>query len=357
MNAVLGRHYYNVRKPGSYSGVDALHKAVKGGITKAATLDYLRAQDAYTLHKPLRKTFHRNKTISWGVDFLWQADLVDVKSLAKYNKQNQFILTVIDVLSKHAWAIPLKNKKSESVLQAFKTIFKTGRKPNKLNSDCGGEFESKKMAKFLKENKIIFYTTKGEKKASVVERFNKTMKGRMWRYFTGKNTLKYIDILQRLVHSYNNTVHKSTGIKPVDVNADNESDVRERLYGEDLKPVPQPVKYKYRVGDTVRISKLKDKFEKSYLPNWTEELFTVSERIPRRPPVYRVKDSKGELIDGTFYAQELQLVTKPKDDKLFVVQDIVDRKKRNGVEQVLVKWRGHPKSMNSWIPVTELVSL
>jgi len=355
MNAALSRHYYDARKAGSYAGVDALHKTV-AGISKAKILDYLRGQDTYTLHKPLRKTFPRNKTISWGIDYLWQTDLVDVRSLAKYNNEHQFILTVIDVLSKYAWGIPIKNKKSETVLQAFKTIFKTGRKPNKINSDSGGEYESKKMIKFLRENNIIFYTTKGEKKASVVERFNKTLKGRMWRYFTHKNTLKYVAVLPQLISSYNNTVHKSIGMKPVEVSEHNESEVRERLYGEDINPVQCPVKYKFAVGDTVRISKLKGTFEKSYLPNWTEELFTISECVPRRPPVYRVKDSKGEVIEGTFYAPELQKVTVGKD-KLFVIEKIIERKRRNGIDQVLVKWRGHPKSMNSWIPSSELVSL
>jgi hypothetical protein len=263
---------------------------------------------------------------------------------------------VIDVLSKFAWVVPLKNKKTDTVVQAFKTIFKAGRKPNRLNSDSGGEFESRKMEKFLKENSVVFYTTKSEKKAAVVERFNKTLKNRMWRYFTYKNTLKYTDVLADLVHSYNNTVHSSIGMKPVDVNSENDSEVRERLYGQDLFLYDRVVKYKFKVGDKVRISKLKNVFEKGYFPNWTQEIFAVSACINRKPPVYRVKDERGDEIQGTFYAEELQKV-KVSDDELFVINEILDRKKRNGVEQVLVSWRGYPKSMNSWIPASELVKV
>jgi hypothetical protein len=145
-------------------------------------------------------------------------------------------------------------------------------------------------------------------------------------------------------------------MKPVDVNSENDSDVRERLYGEHLSIDASTVKYKFKVGDKVRVSKLKNVFEKGYFPNWTLEIFTVSACIPRKPPVYRVKDAQGEEIQGTFYAEELQKV-KVSDDELFVINEILDRKKRNGVEQVLVSWRGYPKSMNSWIPASELVKL
>lgn len=343
--------YYDARVPGSLGGVEALRKAT--GDSAVKTLDFLQGERTYTLHKPLRKTFPRNKTISWGIDYLWQADLVDLESLAKYNQKFTYLLTVIDVLSKYAWVVPLKNKKSATVLQAFQTIFKEGRKPSKLNTDMGGEFESRVLTDFFKKNNIIFYTAKGEKKAAVVERFNKTLKSRMWRYFTHKNTLCYTKVLKNLVHSYNRSHHKSIGMRPIDVNEDNEAEVRERLYGDDLKKRPTP-DYKYEVGDTVRISKLKQVFEKGYLPNWTEEVFTISSRIPRRPPVYRVKDSNGEVILGTFYEQELQKVRVDKD-QLYIIEKVLERKKRDGINQVLVKWKGYPKSMNSWIPASSLV--
>jgi hypothetical protein len=359
MNALFSRRYYDPGSVGSYGGVDALTKAAKltvDCLTRDDALKFLRGEDTYTLHKPLRKTFKRNKTLSWGKDFVWQADLVDVSSLAKDNDGNKHILTIIDVLSKYAWAKPIKNKTAATVLKAFKEILKEGRKPNKLNCDSGSEFLNKKMETFLKQNNIIFYTSKSEKKSACVERWNKTLKSRMWRYFTHKNTRKYEDILQKLVKSYNETKHTSTGYRPCDVTTANDHLVRERLYGDSLLPIQLPVKYVFTVGDSVRVSKLKLTFEKSYLPNWSEEIFTVSGRIPRDPPVYRIKDSQGEEIRGTFYAQELQKVNKS-EDKLYVIAEILGRRKRKGVEQILVNWRGYPKKVTNWILASEIVKL
>jgi hypothetical protein len=360
MDALMNRRYYDPALVGSYGGVDELSKAVKLTVpcaTKDDALKFLRGEDTYTLHKPLRKNFKRNRVVSWGKDYLWQADLVDVSSLSKDNDNNKFILTIIDVLSKYAWAKAIKNKQATTVLNAFKQILKEGRKPNKLNCDSGSEFLNKKMEAFLKQNNIIFYTSKSEKKCPVIERWNKTLKTRMWRYFTHRNTRKYTDVLHHLVKSYNQTKHKTIGLRPCDVTSENDAEVRERVYGTSLLlPLRQPVKYKFSVGDTVRISKLKLTFEKSYLPNWSEEIFTVSECVPRDPPVYRIKDSQNEEIRGTFYTEELQKVTTT-PDKLYVINEVLNHRKYKGEAQILVNWRGYPKKVTHWIPASEIVKL
>ncbi len=135
----------------------------------------------------------------------------------------------------------------------------------------------------------------------------------MWKYFTANNTLKYVDVLQKLVRSYNHSRHCSIGMRPFDVNVENESTsvVWERLYGNEAS---KRTKYKFRVGDQVRISKARRMFKKGYFPNWTEEVFTITKQIPRKPPVYKIADYHGDELEGTFYEEELQKVIKRDSD-------------------------------------------
>ena len=120
--------------------------------------------------------------------------------LAKLNNGNRYILTCVDILSKYAWAFPLKTKTAESVITVFEKIFKQGRVPFKLQSDCGREFNNTSFKKYMKQMEINYFTTRNETNYSVVEWFNRTLKERMWKYFTHKNTLVYLKVLPKLVN-------------------------------------------------------------------------------------------------------------------------------------------------------------
>ena len=133
-----------------------------------------------------------------------------------------------------------------------------GRKPETFHSDKGTEFTNRLFQKYLKKNNIRFFTTQNaETKASIIDRFNRTLK-------TANNTLKYIGILQKLVKSYNHSRHRSIGMRPVDVNEANEGTVWQNLYG---NKSTRSTKYKFNIGDQVRISKTRRTFKKGYLPN------------------------------------------------------------------------------------------
>ena len=164
----------------------------------------------------------------------------------------------------------------------------------------------------LKRKGIKFYTSENEDlKASVVERFNRSLKTKMYRYFTYKNTRRYIDVLDDMLHSYNNTYHRSIRMAPTEVNVDNEHIVRKRLY-----PIqPKSHKWKYEVGDRVRIAKQKRPFRKGYLGDWSHEIFKIKSRLPTVPVTYELVDLAGESIKGRFYNQELQKVAKSDDDR------------------------------------------
>lgn len=338
--------YQNPEQVESFGGVDALYRAAHKKIKKKDIKQWLEGVDAYTLHKPIRRKFKTNRVIVYNIDQQWQADLVDVSSLQKFNNGYRYILTCIDILSKHAWAIPLKQKRGEDITRAFQKIFQE-RKPKSLQTDQGTEFKNSKFQNFLKENNVRFFTTFSEQKASIIERFNRTLKTKMWKYFTSKNTKTYENILQKLISSYNNTYHSSIKLAPAQVNSENESDVWFSLYGSH----PPPSKCSYEVGDIVRISKHKMTFEKGYTSNWTIELFKITECVKRFPAVYRIQDLLGEPILGTFYPQQIQKV---KLKETYPIEKIINKRYKKGDIEYFVKYRGYPDKFNQWIPSSSL---
>ena len=293
--------YYDPSHPGSFGGVDRLWKEVGG--SKRAAEDWLESQDTYNLHKPARKKVKRNRIQVAGIDDQWESDLVDVQGLSKYNYGYRFLLTCVNTLSKYAWVVPLKDKTGDSIVKAFTKIFKE-RQPRKLRTDSGKEFLNKKFQQFLKSKNVIFFTSNNDTKCAVVERFNRTLRSKMWRYFTHVKTERYMNVLKAIVQSYNDTVHSTTDMAPAKVNVMNGEQVWRKVYGYK----PEIKKPKYKVNDVVRISKAKATFEKGYRTNWTREKFKIVKVYKRREPEYRLEDLQGESIIGTFVEGELQRV-------------------------------------------------
>ena len=260
MDTYLSSVYYNPKRSGGFGGVK---KDGKFDISRAQIRKWLMGQDTYTLHKPARRRFKRNRVIVGGIDELWQMDLADMQPLATENDGYRYLLVCIDVFSKFAWIIPLKNKTGPSLVEAFKLILKSGRKPQKIQTDQGTEFFNRPFKALMKQEDIQLYNTYNETKASIVERLIHTLKTKMWRFFTAKKTRRYIDMLNDLAYSYNHSKHRSIKKKPVNVTIKNEQEVWHTLYG-DRPTRKKKVKYKFFVGDQVRISKMKRKFEKGY---------------------------------------------------------------------------------------------
>ena len=339
--------YSTLRSPGSFGGVRNLQRY--SGRSQREVKKFLAGQDAYTLHKPRRIRFPRRRTYSKGIGDLFQIDLVDLSSLASFNDGTRYLLTCIDVFSKRAWAIPVRRKTARDVVEAFEKIL-ADEKCNMVQSDKGTEFLNSSFQSMLKRHGIKFYTSENEDlKATVVERFNRTLKEKMFRNFTHKNTRRYLDTLDDLLHSYNNTHHRSIGMAPAQVNKDNENDVRARLYP--LKP--KSFKWKYDVGDRVRVAIQRQPFRKGYLGQWSEEMFEIAARLPTTPVTYELRDLADEYIKGRFYEPEIQKVLKH-DDEHFDIDRIIKTRKRNGKVQYLVSWKGYPSKFNSW--VDELIS-
>ena len=249
-------------------------------------------QLANELHKPVRRRFDKRSVFAKQVDDIWAADLVDMSLFFRSNKGYEYLLTVIDVYSKYGWIVPLKTKTGKEVAQAFRKLFSNGH-PSRLWTDKGTEFYNRQLKGVLEANDVMLYSTENEEKSSVVERWDRTMKNIMWKYFTANNTQKYIDVLPTMVDKYNSTYHRSIKLTPSDArNPSNYQHVYNALYGN----VRKSTSPKFHVGDKVRITRKKDTFEKGFTPNWTEELFTISSVKATNPTTYTIKDQLGEPV-------------------------------------------------------------
>ena len=274
---ILRNIYYNPSNPSAFSSPQKLYNAVDKRISLKNIRKWLMSQNTYTLHKQRRKNFVRSRITVEDIDDQFQADLVDMQAFQKENKGFKYILTVIDVFSKFAFALPLKSKNADDVIKAFKIVF-SKRKPEKLQSDKGKEFVNDKMKKFLESKNIHFFTSNNENiKCSVVERFNRTLKSKMWKYFTSVGSRNWIDIISKLTEAYNNSVHRSTNKKPIDVNSGNSKTVFRTLYGFNSmrELLKNKSKNQFSVNMKIRLPHKLGPFDKSYYPLWTDQVFNI----------------------------------------------------------------------------------
>lgn len=305
MNKILSKIYYDIQNPAGFTGIDPVWKeAIKidPKIKRSDVKKFLLKQYTYTIHKPIVRKFQRRRITSYGKNTHWQIDLCDMQKLAPFNQGFKYLLTCYDVFSKMGWARPIRNKKPETVQKAFQSIVKeVGTFPWNVYSDSGKEFVGNPFKDYLKKNYVIHYISKSpDIKAAGVERLNRTLKTRLWRYFTAKKTYKYVDVLQKLMKAINSSYHSVIKMRPIDVTMENENMVRERL--KERKKKTKPV---YQPGDKVRIAQEKHVFKKGYLPNFTKEIFQVVRVLKKHPVLYKIQDLNGEEIEGSWYQHEL----------------------------------------------------
>ena len=223
---------------------------------------------------------------------------MDTQSLSKQNKGIKYLLCAIDLFSKYAFVVPLKDKKGISIVNAFKKIIKQSNiKPNKIWVHQGGEFYNLIFKKWLSDNDIIMYSTFNEGKSVVAERFIRTLKNKLYKHMTATGKNVYYDVLDDIVNEYNNTKHNTIKMKPKDVKNDNK-----RVYIDEHNKKDS----RFNVGDRVRISKFKNILAKRYTPNWSREIFIVNKINDTVPYTYNPKDLNDEEIIGSFYGRELQ---------------------------------------------------
>ena len=285
------------------------------------------AQLAEELHKTLIRKFKKRRVHSAFKDSIWSADLVDMQLISRYYKGVRFSLSVINIFSKYAWVVPIKDKKS--LVNAFQSILrKSNKKPNKIRVDKGSEFYNNSFKKWPQDSDIVMYSTHNEGKSVVAERFIRTLKNKIYKYITSISKNVSIDKLDDIVNKYNNTYHTTIKMKPIDVKDNTYINTDKEVNDKDAK---------FKVGDYVRISKCKNVFAKGYIPNWSEEVFMIKEVKNTVAWTYVISDLNGEEIIGTFFEKELRKISQDE----FRIEKLIKRKD----DKLYVKWKGYDNSI------------
>ena len=374
----LQKIYYDPSHPASYEGAanlyDIVKREAKYNISHRQIKEWLQNQDAYSLNKAIKRNFQRGRVIVSGIDDQWDVDLASFARDSEENDGYKYLLVVIDIFSRYAWIEPLKNKTAKIIVRAFNKILSEGRTPRRLRSDAATDFTSKEFQKNLKLKGIKHFTTHNEKQANYVERFIKTIKVRIWRHIRANNSKRYIDVLPKLVYSYNKSYHSGIKSEPINVTKDNENKLWWQMYWPNfddqssfkvikketiesptsIKKKRKPSAFTFKVGDKVRISHLRSAFQREYDVKWSGEIFKISKRFLRQgQPIYKVVDWFNQPLKGTFYQKELQKANIKKDD-ILKVEKIVKYKGRGNNKLALVKWLNWPKKFNSWVKASEI---
>lgn len=294
--AIINELWTNPNFPSAYSG----------NLKK-----YILEKESLSRHKNKYHVFKRRKVFVGGPFTLLQADTIHYRDYAFHNKNYKYILVVIDCFSRKNWCRAQKTATAKETAANLDEIIATMPfTPRQFASDAGSEFHSKNKAIFdilIEKYGMVMYTLTAPKKASICERFIRSLKSRIERYFTENNTLRWYDILDKFSNNLNNTIHQTTGVAPNKVTLENRKKIYNKLYGS----TSPPVHCRFGLGDVVRLPETKNIFGKGYKANWTKSLFKIVKvKNNREVCFYKVQDSDGDPISGFFYEQELNLVIK-----------------------------------------------
>ena len=297
----LKKFYLDPKFPGSYSGAYKFYQEVKNihpKVTLKKVNEFLKSQDAYTLHKRTRKPKFR-RTLVFKPRDLWQIDLLDMQKYSKENDGYRYICVIIDCFSRYVWVKPLKNKTGKATVKALALLLMNER-PKLIQADQGTEFFNRDVKRMLEAFGPKLYHTYTDKKAAIVERVQRTLRGRLGRLFTKRGNFKWIDKIDDIVTAYNNTHHSSIKMKPADVDEEHIANI----FFNSLPNLKKTIKFSN--GDRVRILIKKNQFAKEFEKSWSEEIFKIKRIQNTNPITYLIEDLEGEDIIGGFYTEELQ---------------------------------------------------
>ena len=353
---VLKRSYFNPKHPIAFAGVEKIYQWFKKNgykLSRTKIENWLTKQEDVAIHRTPRRHFLRRPVISPYPGYMLDSDMAVYIDLAKYNDDYKYILFCIDVFSRYAWATPLKSKRPGEVIQAYKTLIDKGMKASHIRTDKAGELTSKRTEAFFKSNNMKHYVTQNETKANYAERLIKHIRKKLARYMSFKQTHRWVDILDDVMHSYNHSYHRSIKMTPADVTAEDVNRLWKLQYEPKNRikkehPIRKNHVFKFKVGDFVRVSALKRTFEREYDEKFTRELFVVTKRqISQGVNVYTLKDYAGEGITGTFYQQEL---VKAHLSDVYKIEKVIKKRKN----EAYVRWLGWGEKHDSWIPLRDV---
>lgn len=308
LDVLLTDLYYNLENSTAFSSVPVLYRAAKKkqkDVTISKVKNWYISQDTPTLWYQSSGNPKRNPVIQTRPMFQFQADILDLSKFKESNAGHRYVLGVIDVFSRRAYARKLKTKSAVEVAKNMQHILDKIPSVKVLQTDLGREFWNKTLQSYLKKRDIdVWLSEDRDTKAAIIERWFKTLRGKILKVFTYKGgEQKWTIYLDKIVTNYNGSVHRSIGVAPDDVNSQNVHAIRRKLY-----PKKQPKTRKLsllKAGDLIRVNRKKDSFEKNRWTN-TKEVFIVAKRINRSPnPIYKISQMDGEVVEGTFYRENL----------------------------------------------------
>ena len=238
--------------------------------------------------KPPKNHCATNKTDVYLIDDIWSLDILDLKDYGPENNRGyRYVFVTIDNFSKYGWTIPLKNKNAQTIKNSFENILiNSKRKPNLIESDRGKEFYNNIFQDFLNKNNIKLYSRKSSYGAVFAERFNRTIRDLLKRPVFEKGDGNWIDVLQTITKQYNNKIHSSTELTPIQASLEkNEGIVYKNLIDKLNK-----VKPKFQLNDLVRTADLKKTFSKSDTTNWSYNLYKITEIVNDTIPSYKINN-------------------------------------------------------------------
>ena len=236
--------------------------------------------------KAPKKNYPTNKIVYTHIDEIWSIDLADmIDYKISNNKGYRYIFVIIDDFSKYLWAIPLKNKYSQTITNEFMNILSTSkRRPHKLESDRGSEFYNSIFQNFLKSKNIQHFSRFTDKGPSIAERGIRTVRNLLKKLIFIAGNANWLSELSSVVNKYSNTIHHSMKMTPNQASKkSNEKLVYSNL--EDRRVKQQP---KYKLGQLVRTADIKKVFSKGDSTNWSYKLYTITEVIHDTIPSYRI---------------------------------------------------------------------
>ena len=349
----------NTPNPAAFAGAEAVYREARQNLRGQKKIKYsdvvneLEKEDAYTMHRPKRNTrFPKLGYVATGINSDWQADLADFQRLKNDNKGYDFLLVCADVLSKKMYVIPIKSKTPSNMVDAFKQIFKKANAtPMRLTTDQGTEFQAKVMMDFYAKHNILKKVVYSEHHAGVAERAIRTIKTRLYRYFTYSHTNVWIDVVEKIVNAINASFNRTIGMSPNDVNIRNAQNIYNHIFRPKIVKRDERIS-NLQIGDLVRLNKWKGAFGKGYTPNYTREIFKIVNVKHSYPKHYKIEDLNGERILGPYYAEDFSKVQLKPSER---IGDIVDeRTNRRGEKQYKIRWiLTSGKYREEWINVEE----
>ena len=255
--------------------------------------------------KPPKRNYVTNKTDVYYIDDIWSLDILDLNDYgSKNNRGYRYVLVVIDNFSKFGWTTPLKNKNAQTIKDSFENILiNSKRKPNLIETDRGKEFYNNIFQDFLNKNNIKLYSRNSSYGAVFVERFNRTIRDLLEKLVFEKGDGNWIDVLPTITKQYNNRVHSSTKLTPIQASLKkNEGFVYKNILDKRNK-----IKPKYEIGDLVRTADLKKTFSKSDTTDWSYKLYKITEIITDTIPVYKIDNLKERYNEALLKKTELTL--------------------------------------------------